>query len=701
MKNRVLKGIFVIFLACSAVFVTGCELSGKTGAGGITGPEAEISASDGEYNDRIVVEWDEFLNAAEYIVFRATAENGEYTEIARTADTAWDDLMFVDAVQVLNFHDSYYYQIEAVKTDTSTELTGIDSGFIDNFISIPDDALRLAISLGVPGKSVDDKFYAEDLEPITSLLLPQIDDFTGIEYCINIKTLGFVGGSYDSLEVLLDFPALSSFILESTTVADVGALASTPTAFLKIEYCTFADFSVLPAMPGLQSLELFESPLDDCTSIAQCVSLQSLSLSGCGTIDLTPLAAHGSLRNLKLYYCTLAGLDLLSDFPSLVSIEIRECGITGVSGFNNCPVLQTVDVADNQIASVTGFQNCPALRRMLVYNNDLPGLEWLLAIQGIEEVFCQHNRITTLINLSSLVHLQLLQLDSNAITEIAAFDHASLQELHLYDNAITNLDSFGNLPSLAFLDVSGNVLTSLDGLEGMASLYYLVARYNTLSDITGLADLLPVSVLVVTYNNMDVRMGSANYEIIQQNRALGGDSDYIAGNITDESAKTELTSVIRSVFSNTFGGYYSSFSYTDATFEYDTVINYVAYAEYSGAIVGPTHELVYAGIVSCNDESWDYTIEEFIANASALPLIDQIFTPDPGLSYTSEFVTLGDKTVWRESAVVSSQSRRFYIFKHEPFFVIVSYYCSPKGLTVLESDVESAVTEILNNLPEE
>ena len=98
-------------------------------------PPQSVSASDGEYNDKIRITWSVVFNAVEYKIFRATSDGGTKTLIGSTGDTTWDDFD-------CTLGQIYYYWIRASNGSKNSGFSPHDTGYrgdIPNQDCIPDE----------------------------------------------------------------------------------------------------------------------------------------------------------------------------------------------------------------------------------------------------------------------------------------------------------------------------------------------------------------------------------------------------------------------------------------------------------------------------------------------------------------------------------------------------------------------------------
>ncbi|MBC7317964.1 hypothetical protein H5T57_01740, partial [Candidatus Bipolaricaulota bacterium] len=105
-------GFLVVFLG----LLGGCFL--------LTAPPApqNLSASDGEYADEIIVTWAAVRGATRYEVFRATSEDGEYEKIGETKLTRFSDT--TASPNVL-----YWYRVRACNQFGCSSFSHADSGY--------------------------------------------------------------------------------------------------------------------------------------------------------------------------------------------------------------------------------------------------------------------------------------------------------------------------------------------------------------------------------------------------------------------------------------------------------------------------------------------------------------------------------------------------------------------------------------------
>lgn len=103
--------------ACS---VLSDPVSGYAGPMGLPAPEG-ISATDGDYFDKIVVTWEAVEGASGYVVYRAENEDGSFEPRAEVEETTYEDTEVLPGV-------SYWYRVRACNADACGPLSQADEG---------------------------------------------------------------------------------------------------------------------------------------------------------------------------------------------------------------------------------------------------------------------------------------------------------------------------------------------------------------------------------------------------------------------------------------------------------------------------------------------------------------------------------------------------------------------------------------------
>lgn len=152
------------------------------------------------------------------------------------------------------------------------------------FVNVKDRALRYALRLAVGNDLTD-----ESLDKVTQLDWSEyraeagehwirVDDLTGIQYCVNLRTLSLDGNGVKSLAPLADLSRLEEIWLvqnQVTNLKPLTGLNNLKTLVLEMNY-------------RLKSIK----------ALADLASLEYLNIAGTGVADLSPLVDLPALARL-------------------------------------------------------------------------------------------------------------------------------------------------------------------------------------------------------------------------------------------------------------------------------------------------------------------------------------------------------------------------------------------------------------------
>lgn len=151
-----------------------------------------------------------------------------------------------------------------------------------------------------------------------------------------------------------------------------------------------------------------------------------------------------------------------------------------------------------------GLDRMPAIdalcRRAVFRRNRISRIE-LLACETLEELDLYDNAITTIENLDAAPNLRVLDLSFNMITKNPVPRLASLVELYLIGN---DIDAIGemDLPSLEKLDMAENNIQQIQNLGRLCSLTELYLGSNGIARIDNIRHLTSLRVLDLQNNKL-------------------------------------------------------------------------------------------------------------------------------------------------------------------------------------------------------
>ena len=240
-----------------------------------------------------------------------------------------------------------------------------------DIVDIPDDNMKAALNsaLNVEDSSAD--ITKEQLESLTALKLTNSDDthitdYTGLEYCVNLKTLRITDSE---LTVLPDITALTKLhfldLSDCYNLTDISKIPVTDTLNdVELEKCTSVnDISPLKAVPSITRLCLDGVKITDknadsnADTISSLTNLKYLDLAYAYVTDeyssmfdsLTKLETlilaynrfsnvdfllshNGTLKELTLYGCPVAN-DMTDTLGQMTSLKILGIGSTKIMDY--------------------------------------------------------------------------------------------------------------------------------------------------------------------------------------------------------------------------------------------------------------------------------------------------------------------------------------------------------------------------------
>lgn len=128
---RSCRFLFVLFFA----FIISCGGGGGGGSSSSSGPvilsaPGNINATDGEFNDRVEISWNEVTNAKNYKVYRSLTGNVDDYQVVDSPETNSYTDSSVDAEPLGTI---FYYKISTVSSDDEEgDLSNPESGYADN-----------------------------------------------------------------------------------------------------------------------------------------------------------------------------------------------------------------------------------------------------------------------------------------------------------------------------------------------------------------------------------------------------------------------------------------------------------------------------------------------------------------------------------------------------------------------------------------
>lgn len=317
---------------------------------------------------------------------------------------------------------------------------------------------------------------------------------------LNLKFLNVSDNDFQSMEstgVLCKndtvLPHLTTLILDKNSIFNIssGSLKSLP----NLNDFRIADGNLVnieeDALSDVQKITFLDLTNNAITnvSVSQFSWNRELEVLGLGRNPLKQIhpKTFSSVKNLLVLTLDYSGLDdavweSLYPFRQLKDLQLQGNSVTMLNRtvLNGLSSIRNLDLSENMISDLSTemFQTMTELQFLQFKQNNLMKIKnnTFLGLQKLVVLYLRGNRIRTI--------------------EKGAFSHfASLAELDLSNNCLSEIPSFNNATTLQSLDLSSNHIQSLssDALKGLKNLQNLVLFNNSIKQIeTGVFRFVPV-----------------------------------------------------------------------------------------------------------------------------------------------------------------------------------------------------------------
>jgi len=216
---------------------------------------------------------------------------------------------------------------------------------------------------------------------------------------------------------------------------------------------------------------------------------------GLKTIGLHPISMKHTFLEVSVPNKNLKDVSVLSDYPNLMYIDVSVNKIETLTALKDLPFLIQLNASGNQLTECLDFRPklCNAedassdghtdigsmLTQVNLSNNNITNLQSFLKHHNFLEILLlKNNNISIIEELIDLKFLKVLDLSYNNISKIQGLNSASIRELNLSGNQITDLNGLQDLPNLTSLNVENNCIMSLFPIAQCKNLTYINASGN-------------------------------------------------------------------------------------------------------------------------------------------------------------------------------------------------------------------------------
>ena len=381
----------------------------------------------------------------------------------------------------------------------------------------------------------------------------QIENITGLEYAINLKSLVLSVNNIQDITPLAGLVNLDSLTLRNNPITDLSPLANltkltylnlagapikdlTPLANLtllkelQLGHCRhIIDLTPLSNLTQLILLTLSNNQIIDVSPLANLTALKELHIDGNQVVDVSPLANLTQLTDLAIAnnpitdFRPLFGLNLQSvdidihtlqelasgdveiPDPNLARAIREELGLPSETPLTQLVMSQltALNARENQIADLTGLEYATHLKSLDLSVNQIQDITPLAGLVNLDSLTLRNNPITDLSPLSHLTQLTYLKLASVPIKDLTLLSNLTqLKELHLDHCQMISITPLSNLTQLNRLSLSSNQIVDISPLANLIRLEELWLNYNRIVDVSPLANLTALKKLEIQDNQI-------------------------------------------------------------------------------------------------------------------------------------------------------------------------------------------------------
>ena len=291
----------------------------------------------------------------------------------------------------------------------------------NKIINIPDKALKAAINREL-GQSKDSNITKSQLESLTGIYAPNynINDITGIEYCINLRALDLKDNNISDISALSNLIKLRKLYLENNNISDISALKNlNELDDLDLNNNNISDISALSNMDKLYWLDLSNNNISDISALRNSNKLWYLYLSNNNISDISALSNLNKVWYLYINNNNISDISALRNLEYLWDLELNNNNISDISALRNLNNLSYLYLSDNNISNISALSNLNQLERLYLSNNNISDISALSSLNELYWLYLGNNNISDISALSNLNKLNNLELNNNNISDIS------------------------------------------------------------------------------------------------------------------------------------------------------------------------------------------------------------------------------------------------------------------------------------------
>lgn len=189
---------------------------------------------------------------------------------------------------------------------------------------------------------------------------------------------------------------------------------------------------------------------------------------------------------------------------TITALTIPE-GVSTFSDLQKLPYLEKLTIQNYRITTLLFLSDLSHLEELTMDSCRFSPDEMTIiaSLPELRSLTLTNCGLSTILGIEDSMMLQTLNLSENALRNLEPLSTmVTLRSLNLSNNAVTNLSSLSALPNLEMLDVSYNSITSITALSGCAKLSWLDVSHNKLATLSGVDSLPLLTHLSAGYNKL-------------------------------------------------------------------------------------------------------------------------------------------------------------------------------------------------------
>ena len=202
------------------------------------------------------------------------------------------------------------------------------------------------------------------------------------------------------------------------------------------------DLTGIPFASGLESLDLFNSPVEDLAPLRHLSALEDLGIRS----GYTPHPDHGDYNDYRV-----TSPPPEADLNDFTHLPLRAFGISGYQVRDLTPVkkmrrLTGLGVSFGRVSDITPLAGLHRLRSLGLSYNYIGDLEPLAGLVGLRSLSLAGNLITDIAPLANMWDLQFVRLRNNRISGIEALAGMEVvRQIELERNAVSDIEPLAGI----------------------------------------------------------------------------------------------------------------------------------------------------------------------------------------------------------------------------------------------------------------